>query len=681
MPTVTSTGLGSGVDINGLVTKLVNAEQTPTLTRLAKKETQVQAKISAYGTFKGNISAFRDSLAALKNARGFQKPTATSSDETTLTATTDTNADLGSYKIEVKQTAQNHVLASGRYAAADSTVGTGKLTIQLGTTDYTPASSGSPENYAGFTANPDRSAVSITIDSANNTLTGVRDAINSAKAGVSASVINDGGGFRLVLTSTDSGARNSIQTTVEDGDGNHADTAGLSALAFNATATHLDQTQGAQDAKLTINGLEVSSASNTVTQAFKGVTLNIKQASPGRIVNVGVSQNDGDISKSLENFVKTYNAIVKSAADLGSYDKSTRKAGVLLGEAAFQGVVGRLRSELTQGVTGSNGNFQTLSTIGLTFQKDGTLQFDSSKLTSALSTDRAGITALFATMARSSDSNVGYIANTNETKTGSYPLNISQAATQGHVAGDAATSFVVNADNDTLKIKIDGVQSGAIGLTQADYSADPSRLATELQTKINADSAIKASGVAVTVKYDTTASKFVIQSKSFGASSQVELTEVDTHSTATLGLKLGSSSADNTGGKDVAGTIGAAAATGKGQLLTATEGDAKGLKLLIADSKSGDRGTIQFARGLMERLDTAIGGLLDTNGTVKSRTDGLQGELDKIANDRTALSKRMDKLQTRLLTQFNAMDAIVGRFQSTSSYLTQQLAALPGANK
>jgi flagellar hook-associated protein 2 len=231
------------------------------------------------------------------------------------------------------------------------------------------------------------------------------------------------------------------------------------------------------------------------------------------------------------------------------------------------------------------------------------------------------------------------------------------APTQGVLNGGVPSSLIIGAGSDTFAIKVNGFQSDTIALTQNTYPSYDD-LATEMQTRINADSVLKASGAFVTVTYDATtpgSEHMVITSKSFGASSQVELTA----NTTPLGLIIG---------KGVSGV----GATGKGRELTSTSGDSKGLKLLIGDNVIGAKGTVNFSRGLIERLDKLMSGAVGTNGTFIGRTDGLQKSLANITKERTKLAARMTALETRLYDRFNKMDLLLGKMQATSSYLTQQ---------
>lgn len=673
MAAITSTGLGSGMDINGLVTKLVDAEKAPVVNRLDKAEATLQAKISAYGTFKSALSSVKDSLGTLGKLQTFQKVNATSSDTASLTATAGVNADQGSYKLEVQKLAQSHALSSKSYDSASAVVGTGTLTIKFGTTQY----DSSTDAYQGFTQNADKGTLSLDINSSNNTLTGVRDAINKAAAGVTASIVYNGSGYQLVLNSSDTGAKNSLQISVSDtGDSNNADASGLSALVFNQNATNLSQNQAAQDAQLSINGLVVTSETNTVKEALKGVSINLLQAQAGKTITLDVSQSDTDISSAINNFVGKFNDLVKNVSASASYDSVNKTAGVLLGESAVLSTMSRLRAQISNPVSGLTGSVRSLNDLGIATQKDGTLSFDSSKLSKAYATDRNSVAALFAVIGRPSDSASIYVSSSKDTVAGIYAVNITQAASQAVFTGDTLTgTFPISVDssNDSLKVKVNGVESGTINLTQGSY-ASGTDLAAELQSRFNGDSYLKSGGAAVKVSFIN--NQFQIQSTLYGSASRVEITQVGTNTFSTLGLSAGL----GISGVDVAGTIDGNEATGNGQVLTANTGNSKGLSVLMDGTQTGSRGTVNFTRGLIEQFGNLLTSSLDTTGTLAVRAKGLNTSISDITRQRTDLSKRMDTYQTMLYTKFNAMDSIVGKLQATSSYLTQQINALNSAN-
>ena len=606
---------------------------------------------------------FQGSLSALKNLSSFQKLAATSSDISIITTSTFSSADPASYNLEVKQLAKSQALASPAFSSATSTVGTGTLTIKFGTTSYDPLT----DLYTGFAQDGNKATLTLTIDSSNNTLAGLSEAINKAKAGVTAVVVTDTSGSRLVLNSTETGANSSMEISVDDtGDGNNTDMVGLSKLAFNSAATNATQAQMAQDAKLAINGLDIFSPSNTVSSAIKGLSFNLLQAQPGKIVTIGVSQNNDDIAKAVDTFVKSYSDLVKVVNPLTNFDKTTQKYGLLQSDATLRSAMGQMRSELGRMVSGLTGSATSLADIGINTKSDGTLALNTAKLNSQLASNRSGVAGIFAVLGRPSNSNVSFTSSLTDTKAGQFAINITQIATQGVLNGATApASLTVSAGiNDTFAIKVNGIQSGTIALTPKPYLSYAD-LATEMQSRINGDSTIKAAGVTVGVTYDATpgSEHMVFTSKSYGASSLVEITA----NTTTLGFNVGL----GTAGQDIGGTIGGLAATGKGQELTSTIGDSQGLGLIISDNVIGDKGTIDFSRGLIEQLNKIMSGILDKKGSFDTRTDGLQKSLDSIAKDRTKLAARMTTLEARLYKQFNAMDALLGKMQATGSYLQQ----------
>jgi len=454
MASISSLGVGSGLDLQSLVDKLVAAEREPAARSLAKKEARLSAELSGYGLLRSGLADFQSSLSALAGGGNFQPRKATSSDTSILTVSADSGAAVQSSAIEVVQTARAHGLASAAYSDANAVIGTGTLTIRFGTTNYDPVT----DTYSGFTLNPKVPSRTLTIDSSNNTLTGLRDYINANDFGFSASVVNDGSGYRLVLSADATGAANSLEITVNDtGDGNDTDTAGLSALAFNSAATNLTQTQAARDASLKVDGLTVTRSGNTITDLFDGVTINLLKEAPGSVVTLSVSRNDSAIQNSVQNFVDKYNALIGTINQLTAYDPATGKAGTLNGDSVVRSIRSRLSALLTDRVPGLDGQVQALVDIGITTTSDGTLTLDGSKLSSALASDAQAVAALFAPQGRPSDAAIRFSASTDDTRPGTYAVEITTLPTQGALQGSgvlpadlAATPVVIDAGNDIL---------------------------------------------------------------------------------------------------------------------------------------------------------------------------------------------------------------------------------------
>ncbi|RLA09304.1 MAG: flagellar hook protein, partial [Gammaproteobacteria bacterium] len=562
----------------------------------------------------------------------------------------------------------------GSYASASDIVGSGTLTIRFGSTQFTPADPG-PESYDGFTVNPERGVATIAIGSGNNTLEGIRDAINDADIGVSAAIVNDGSGYRLLLSSDQTGAENSVEVSVADtGDNNDLDNIGLSALAFNSAASNLSQTVAAQNAVFSINGLSINSSSNTAKDVINGVDITLRDLTGAAPITVTVAEDRDSVRQAINGLVNGYNSFIQTAKALTAYNADSGAAGVLQGDFSARSITSQLRQTLTGAVTGFNGPFSSLSEIGITTNSDGSLALDSTDLDSALEENFDQIVGLFAEVGFPSDSDITYIGAGDETAVNSYAVNISQLASRGQLLGGvAAFPLDIDGDNDSFMIKVNGIESVDISLTQGNYASGDT-LAAEIQSRINGDSALAEGGIAVTVAFNV--DHFEISSNRYGLDSTVEITAIDTNSAAELGFTV----AAGVGGTDVAGHIGGVAATGTGQLLSGGVGsDAAGLQLLVDGGALGDRGQVAFSRGIAFQLDALISGFLEPDGVLGSRTDGIQSRVDDITDRREVLNRRMDVLEVRYRAQFNALDGLLSQLRTTSDFLTQQLASLPKA--
>ena len=495
MAGLSSPGIGSGLDVNTLVTKLMSVEQQP-LTQLDKQEASYQTKITALGSLKGAISSLQSAIAALNDASKFRARTASSSNSSVLTGSASTIAATGTYSMVVSSLAQSQNLSSNTgYASATSTIGAGTLTFQFGTSGGVGG---------GFTLNPDKGTQTVTIDAAHNTLSGIADAINNANIGVGASIVNDGStnGNRLVLTSTSSGAASEMKVTT---------TGALGAFAFDPTAVAasngMTENAAATDAVLTINGLRVSKPSNTITDAIHGVTLNLSSVSagtpPSTATTLTVARDDSGTRSAVQSFVSAYNDATKAIDDATAYDASTKQAGPLQGNLSVLTMENRMRNLLTQPLSSPGGGLSTLSDIGVTFQKDGTLALNASKLSAVLADPTKDVSTLFAAVGKASDALVSVTASTSATKPGSYAVDITQLATQGkQLASALPASLTITAGvNDTVGFNIDSI-ADSVTLSAGTYT--PTRLAAEIQSRINGSSLLSAAGSSVVVGYNGT---------------------------------------------------------------------------------------------------------------------------------------------------------------------------------
>ena len=665
---ITSAGIGSGIDINGLVSQLVEAQRKPQMQRLDIKEGRLQSRLSAFGTLKGALASLQDALGGLKDLSSYRAYTATSSNESVLTASAAAGAGAGSYNISVGGLATSHRLATdpatnvnARLASENDVLGTGVLTFRFGTTTYDPAT----DTYTSFVQNADQAVRTVTIT--DGSLRGIRDAINEADIGVSASIIYDGSYARLSLSVAETGAANSLEITVQDDDGNDTDASGLSLLAFNSAATHLQQLQAASDTTgVTIDGIPVSSASNVLRDSISGLTLTLTGTGSTTLT---VSQDKSGITQAIGDFVEKFNSLVDTINELSSYDPETGAAGILNGDGVLRSIQGQLRRLIGQPVAGVTGAYRVLADIGITVDsKTGRLVKDDAKLAQALGDDPDAVAALFAARGSIADPFISYEDASDQTRVGSYAVNITQLATQGSLTGAAAPNLTITAgSNDSLSLTVDGVDA-TITLSPGSY-ASAADLAAELQARINGASALVSAGVGVKVTVDAGGS-LVITSNAYGSESAVSFTGGN----AMTGL-VGTSPVAVTG-KDVAGTIGGVAASGDGQYLTGA-GDARDLRIKVTGGALGSRGSIAFTRGYAVKLDEMLGGMLDGDGVFSSITESIQGRIERLDEQREVIDRRLQAYEERIRRQFIAMDAMVAQMQATGNFLAQQLAGLP----
>ena len=380
------------IDVNTLVTELMSVESQP-LTQLQSQQSGVQAKLSAYGQIQSALSSLDTALSALKFGSAFTAAQATVTG-TGVGATVSGAPVAASYAVTVSSVAQAQAAASAPLAGASTVVGTGTLTIQTGTYNATGNT---------FTAKSGSSPVNITIDSSNDTLGGIASAINGAGAGVTASIVTDNSGSRLVLSSSNTGTVNGFQLTVADADGTNTDASGLSQIAFDPTAAagagkNLTQTQAAADAQYSVNGLSLTSSTNSITTAISGLTLNLTQAPPAGSTlqaQITVGSDTTSVTNSVNGFISAYNSLINLESNLTGYNASTNTASVLTGEMPMFELSSQLRSIVGSQVSGVSGGMSWLADVGIDFQSNGTLSLNTSKFSSALSANPAGVAQLF----------------------------------------------------------------------------------------------------------------------------------------------------------------------------------------------------------------------------------------------------------------------------------------------
>ncbi|MFC5547991.1 flagellar filament capping protein FliD [Massilia aerilata] len=381
--TISSSGLGSGLPVDSLVTQLMALEKQP-LNLIDKKEASYNASLSAWGTIKSSLSALQTAAKNLGTPAKMLPLTASTSQSGVLTATADagSGAAVGNYSIEVTSLAASQKIKTAvGYGATTDVVGTGNITLEVGGYD----DSTDPPT---FTA---KSTKTIPIGSGSNTLAGIRDAINAANGGVTASIINDGKSNYLSLASADSGTANMMRISVDD--------PSLNALSYNdpSGVSEMEEKVAAKDAVLTIDNVTITKSSNTITDAIQGVTLNLTGTTASGTTNkLTLTKDDAAVKTAVGDFVKAYNDAIGAMSKASAFDAATGKGSTLTGDSTLRTIQSQMRSLLGTAFPGG-GKATTLAAVGITTQRDGTLGIDAGKLDKAMSDPGVNMSALFAT--------------------------------------------------------------------------------------------------------------------------------------------------------------------------------------------------------------------------------------------------------------------------------------------
>ncbi len=669
MPTIQSLGVGSGIDVQGLVDKLVAAEGDPQKERLDRKEADLQNNLTALGVFSGALNNLKESISPLRSAQSFRAMSLRIDNEEVLAASLAENAEPGKYDIDVIQLAEAQRLVSGVFSSELASIGEGVLSFQFGAVNSATKD---------FEVNPERGVKNLIINEENNNLRGIKDTINKADMGVRASIINDGRGFRLILTSEIPGVNNSLRIKVNDADKTDTDLFGLSTLSYEPTLAknkgqNIRETSAAKDAIIKIDGIDITSNKNSISNVIRGVTLDIGPQSVGNSTTVEVFKDEAKVSESIQQFITQYNQFVTEINDMTKFDPKTRQAGPLANENAVRNIMTLLRRELGSDFSGVNDNYVTLAALGFDTQREGTVNADSEKLGAAISNDIDEVTQLFAQSGSTTEPLLRYVKGSDDTTAGSYQVIIDQLATQGKYTGSVASpgSFVIDENRDNIKVRIDASTSKEISLNHRSYKS-LAAFAAELQSKINGDDVIRDSGAKVSVQVKN--NQLVLTSQKYGSNSAVEILEIEGDLARLTGLAPGSGET----GQNVAGAIGGVAAVGDGQRLVG-QGAAAGLEVDVLGGELGRRGEVKFSRGIAVRLSQLLEKALDTGGLVQQRTQGVSSRLEDIASDRKKLDEKLAKSEEKHIKTFTNLDALVGKMRSTGEYLNRQLANLPGA--
>ncbi len=631
--TVSIPGIISGINTGQLIQKLTQIYQAP-IKQLQSQVAQETAQLTAWGNFKSGLAQLQSGLGGLANINTLSQRSVSSSSTTVATATAGNTASPGAYSLSVTALAQAENLYSTAFASAGQTVvGTGTLQIQVG--------SGSP--------------VSISIDNSNDTLSGIASAINGAGVGAKAAVIYDGSGYRLTLTGTQSGAANAFTVTVSGATGSLAD------LNYNATTKNLTESAAAQDAAATINGIAVTSTTNTLSGTVPGLTIRLLQAGSATLT---VSQNVGSVVKAVQGFVTAFNGAMKTINDLTKYDATTQTAGPLLGNPEVQSV----RTQLLNAVSGFGqgmplgSQYNGLGAVGLAINQDGTLSLNSGTLTTALKTDFTAVSGLFGRIGSRTGTGIQYVSAGDQTQPGTYAVNVTTPAAQASLTGSSAVSASGITASETLTITSGSASAGVslaagstIGTIVDAINAALTQQGLSGLTAVNSNGYLK------------------LFSTAYGSSQQFS---VVSNQAAAGQSGIGTTTLTGTG-VDVIATVNGQTVTGTGQQAQVTgTGAAYGLNLNLTSAATGNIGSVTVSSGLYQQLNPLLSSVLDThNGAIVAATGSINSTIDGL-NKRISFLQQNVQAQTQLLqVQFNQMEQTLAQLKQTGNYLSSYFGA------
>jgi flagellar hook-associated protein 2 len=618
-------GLASGIDTQLLIQRLLAVARRP-ITNLQSRQARLEGREKFFGDLATDLGKLRDRARSLGDVADLLAYTVSSSDATKATATATGEALATAHTLEISQLARVEREKTQGHASASATgvAGTGTLTITWGGVAH-----------------------DVAIGAGEDSLNGVAAAINEADFGVTATVVNDGTGatpHRLVLTGEESGAANTISVNAA------GLTGGSAPLVFT-------EVQAARSAVFKLDGIDLTRASNTVTDALDGVTLQLVAPTTAEIT-LTVAQDRETVKQKLKDFVTDANRVLSRIREqFRAPEEGAGPSTRLIGDTALRSIAQRIQSALAAEVN-TSGPANSLASLGIATTRDGTLELDEEKLDELLDEDFGAVADVLARTAQSTNAELAFVSAGGATQSGSFAVVVTQLAERAEVqAGTALGSGTLAAD-ETLTF--------TLGSRTAEVNLAAGSTLDQVVSAINTQ--LDTAGIAVTAS--SSGGRLVLTSDSYG--SEVSFSVVSDQG-ATDQSGIGTTLLTDAG-VDVAGTIGGLAATGSGQLLTGSTGAAQGLKVRYTGATTGAVGTVTIAGGAADRLEALLDEFLDpTDGVIQGRKDALQDQQDNLGDAIERQERRLGLYEQRLKSQFAAFEGLIGRLQSQQDFLNSRL--------
>ncbi len=650
-------GLVSGLDTASIIEGLVSLQDSQ-VARLTSKKSEIQVQQQAFSGVEARLLSLRSKMSQLNRSTSsvFDFRSSTSSDESIIVATPSNNAAEGSYNLRVTSRAKAHQIGSQGFDSTSTSITEGTISFQVG----------------------DRPATEITIDSNNNNVSGLVQAINEQSDDISAAIVHDQAtdSDRILLSSKHTGASNEITVTnnlaATAGDIVRPDFTGIAIQEATNAAVQLGSGAGAITAEYETNKIE---------GLIENVTLDLVSVDVDKDVLVTVSRDNTQATSAISDFVDEFNSLVSYIDQQSAYNPETQAASPLLGNRSISSLKNELSAMVTETVAGADASLNRLSQIGIEIESSGELSLNSARLESVLNGDVEGIDPsdipkLFSLGGSSTNANIEFVLGSTRTKSTStpYQVDILQAAERGAVtaANSLASSIVIDGSNDAFQISIDGNESESLALTQGTYTQE--ELANHLQSIINSSSELGNRDVTVSVE----GSNLEITSDSYGSNSKVQ----DISGTALTAL--GFDGTETGVGKDVAGSFivngVVETAVGTGRLLIGDEDNVNTADLQVkvtldpSQVTTGIEGELTVSRGATSRIDQFLSDFLDpTTGSLSTINEGFDLRIESLDSSIDKVNVISASKREYLIEQFTALERVLSELQTTASFLTAQL--------
>ena len=653
-------GLVSGLDTTSIIEGLVSLQKSQ-VDRLNVKKSEILTEQAAFQGVEARLLSLKSSMSRLNRSTGsvFDQTTASSSDESILTVTSESKAIPGSYNVRVNSLARAHQIGSQGFSDPSTTISTGTISFQVG----------------------DRSATEITIDTSNNTVDGLVNAINTQSDDVSASIVYDQGNSanRILLTSKYTGEANEINVT-----NNLITPTGSEVLPDFSGAAIQDATNAQLQLGSGAGAIVAEYDSNVIDGLIDNVTLNLESADASKDINLKVTRDTESAKIAIEGFVENYNSMIQYIDDQTAFNTSTNTASPLLGNRTVSTLKTTLSSMVTESVPGLSSSVNRFSQLGIDIDNGGKLIINSSELESALQGNTDGIEPtdiqrVFGMSGVSDNSGVSFLLGSTRTQasTSSYQVDILQSAERGSVTATSVldASIVIDSSNNQIQLSIDSLETDTITLASGTYTQE--ELASHLQSRINGIDTRDFDDVDVSLE-----SGFLeITSQRYGRSSEISAIS------GTASSILGFDGTETGVGQDVAGSFivdgVVETATGTGRVLIGDSDNDNTADLQVrvtltsGQVSGGVEANLNVSRGISSSLDKYFGELLDTSvGTIKTAEDNFTLRIESLDASIARVNSISESKTEDLIAQFTALERVLSDLQGTSSFLTSQLASL-----